>query len=881
MTDEKSGQEAVAPLPLTRAIVWGVLLGGLAVYLFIAIVSWSPGDPPFSDYPSNAQIANKGGRVGAAVSGFLRMSLGFASYGLPLLSAAAAWTFFRRRPITRRWKRFVSAAFFLAAWACLADLVAGGKAETFTGPGGLCGRVLNRFIFGPCGWGAWIAVLAIFAGSLIFLTEPACFRFFAWVKAQWLRARAKWQERKFYRQRLKHVLDAGPEREASVLIRDRSAAPPPPFDLTPITMTTTTQPAAASAAPAAIETQAKPSAPTEPLLLPKSAGAPAPVKSDGAERSDKSDESDRPEKTAPPEHTGVEDLIETTRLEEEDLDLGPDEEDDSEDATIPEQAVSAQVGDESTEEKEKPPDDAPQPEAVAAGGPAAKPAPPPQPPRKRKPAGSDKPYVMPGFDLLDPGPKMGEVDEARLEETRRLLENSLREFNVDAQVLPNPDRGPVITMYELKLAPGVKISRIVGLADDIARSLSATSVRIVAPIPGKSTVGIEVPNSRRHTVTLRSVLEESESKWRNYGIPLIIGRDASGVPLVDDLTKMPHLLIAGATGTGKSVSINSLIVSLLLTQSPRNLKLLLIDPKMVEFAAFKEVPHLLAPVVVDMKKATSILEWATQKMDQRYESLSAVGARNIVSFNALGEKGVRERLGADPDSDLEDFPTHLPYIVIIIDELADLMMVANKEVENSIIRLAQKSRAVGIHLVIATQRPSVDVITGLIKSNLPSRMALQVASKVDSRTILDRNGAEKLLGMGDMLFLPPGSSKLIRAQGAYVSDAEIRRVVNYLKEQAKPEFDEELVRQRAANEIPPWQRDELFVEAAKAIAETQRGSVSLLQRKFQIGYSRAARLVDMMAEIGWLGDYKGSQAREVLVSVKDIEDYVQQESPGE
>jgi len=340
------------------------------------------------------------------------------------------------------------------------------------------------------------------------------------------------------------------------------------------------------------------------------------------------------------------------------------------------------------------------------------------------------------------------------------------------------------------------------------------------------------------------------------------------------LAQMPHCLIAGATGTGKSVCINSIIVSLLLTQHPDNLKLLLVDPKMVEFAAFKELPHLLAPVVTDMKKATSMLEWATVKMDQRYEYLAGVGARNIVSFNALGEDGIRERLGADAEADLDDFPTYLPYIVIIIDELADLMMVANKEVENSIIRLAQKSRAVGIHLIIATQRPSVDVITGLIKANLPSRIALQVASKVDSRTILDRNGAEKLLGQGDMLFLPPGSSKLIRAQGAYVSDSEIRRITHELKVQAKPVFDDELVRQRTMGDKLPWERDELFVEAVRIVAETQRGSVSLLQRRLTVGYSRAARLIDMMAEMSLVGEYKGSQAREVLITPEEWEETI-------
>jgi len=496
-----------------------------------------------------------------------------------------------------------------------------------------------------------------------------------------------------------------------------------------------------------------------------------------------------------------------------------------------------------------------------------------RPPRESKRAEAretETGYVLPGVDLLDPIPPETQRPDEHIEMKREVLERTLEEFRIAAQVV-EIDRGPVITQFELEVAPGVKITQIATLADDLARALKAPSVRIVAPIPGKSTVGVEVPNTHREIVRFRELFECGVLERKRMNIPLLLGKDASGVPLVADLTQMPHLLIAGATGSGKSVCINSIIMSFLMTQYPEELKLILLDPKMVELAAFRDVPHLMTPVVTDMKKAAGVLEWACRKMDERYSLLANVGARNITAYNALGEDGIRKRLDVTKDEPLDGVPFHMPYIVIIIDELADLMMVAAKDVENLITRLAQKSRAVGLHLIVATQRPSVDVVTGLIKANLPSRIAFQTASKVDSRTILDRNGAEKLLGRGDMLFLPPGSSSLIRMQGTFVSDDEIRRVTAYLSERAKPRFEQELLRPADADEAAPGERDELFDEAVRIVLESQRGSVSLLQRRLGVGYSRAARLIDMMAEVGIVGDYKGSQAREVLWTLEDWE----------
>jgi len=318
--------------------------------------------------------------------------------------------------------------------------------------------------------------------------------------------------------------------------------------------------------------------------------------------------------------------------------------------------------------------------------------------------------------------------------------------------------------------------------------------------------------------------------------------------------------------------MNSIIMTFLLTQSPEDVKLLLIDPKMVELSAFRDIPHLMSPVLTDMKKAAAVLEWATRKMDERYSLLANAGVRNIVGYNGLGEKEIRKRLDAGPDDDLEGVPFHMPYIVIIIDELADLMMISAKEVENTITRLAQKSRAVGIHLIVATQRPSVDVVTGLIKANLPSRLAFQTASRIDSRTILDRNGSEKLLGQGDMLFLPPGSAKLIRGQGTYTSDEEIKRVIGFLAERARPQFDQELLAPQTLSNEEGVAQDPLYEDAVRIILESQRGSVSLLQRKLGVGYSRASRLIDIMGDTGIVGDYKGSQAREVLLTLEEWEE---------
>jgi S-DNA-T family DNA segregation ATPase FtsK/SpoIIIE len=450
-----------------------------------------------------------------------------------------------------------------------------------------------------------------------------------------------------------------------------------------------------------------------------------------------------------------------------------------------------------------------------------------------------------------------------------VLEQTLSEFHIDAQVV-EAETGPVITMFELQLAPGIKVAQISNLSNDLARSLGAAAVRVVAPLPGKHTIGIEVPNNEKEKVRIKELLQLGGEKATKMHIPLFLGKDASGDGLIVDLTSLPHLLIAGTTGSGKSVCINAIITSILLTQRPDMVKLILVDPKMVEMNAFRDLPHLMCPIVTEMKRAEQILEWLTVKMDERYALLAEARVRNIAGYNQLTEEQIYERFCPSNEEEKTKIPLRLPYLVIIIDELADLMMTSAKEVEGYIIRVAQKSRAVGIHIVLATQRPQATVVTGLIKSNLPSRISFRVAARMDSRIVLDQNGAEALLGLGDMLFLQPGTSDLVRAQGTYISDNEIHRIMKFLKEVAQPSYHPELVQ---LNHVATgdMEKDELFDEAVQIVLETRRGSVSLLQRRLTIGYSRASRLIDQMAMAGIVGEYKGSQAREVLITPSDFE----------
>ncbi len=485
-------------------------------------------------------------------------------------------------------------------------------------------------------------------------------------------------------------------------------------------------------------------------------------------------------------------------------------------------------------------------------------------------------YDLPDVDLLLAGePLPRHEHEQDVRHKASLIEKTFASFGFSVKVVA-VETGPVIAQFEVELEAGLRLAKITSLADDLAIAMRVPSVRIVAPIPGKNTVGIEVPNAERQLVRLRDVMEEAASKAQKMRIPIFLAKDVAGDAMVVDLATLPHLLIAGRTGTGKSVCLNTIIMSILMTRRPDEVRLLLIDPKMVELSAYMRLPHLMHPVVTDMKKAEAILAWAVEKMEERYALLARAGVRHISVYNQLGEEELRERLQVDGDDEdggnATGVPTHLPYIVIVADEMADLMMTAAKEVEGHIIRLAQKSRAVGIHLVLATQKPTVDVITGLIKSNLPARISFQVASRTDSRVVLDEMGADKLLGDGDLLFLWPGTSTLLRGQGAFVSDDEINAVVDTVAT-GEPQFVSELVQLRPRTGpdgklVALAHRDELYESAVDLIVREGRGSVSLLQRGLGIGYGRAARLIDYMAEDGIVGQYNGSQAREVLVTLE-------------
>jgi S-DNA-T family DNA segregation ATPase FtsK/SpoIIIE len=492
-------------------------------------------------------------------------------------------------------------------------------------------------------------------------------------------------------------------------------------------------------------------------------------------------------------------------------------------------------------------------------------SPPPPPPKE---LGE---YHLPNWDeLADAERGYVESQEAYVREKAAVLERSLQEFNIDAHVV-SIDTGPVITMYEITLAPGIKVAAITQLQNDIARSLAAISVRIVAPVPGKNTVGIEVPNAQKEKVRFKELMQLAPDSTRKKIIPLYLGKDASGEPLIADMAALPHCLIAGTTGSGKSVCINTIIMSIMYTQRPDMVKLILIDPKVVEMAPFKDIPHLLAPVINDSARACSVLEWACEKMDERYELLAEAGCRNIRDYNKLTREELIEKFQPSSIEEEAKIPKFLPYWVIIIDELADLMMTGGKEVEASIVRLAQKARAVGIHLIVATQRPQATVVTGLIKANLPSKIAFRVNTRMDSRIVLDQNGGELLLGYGDMLFLDPTVPKPIRAQGTYIDDKEIKNSVKLVRSLAEAQYEPELMQVKAKFNSEDMKQDDLFDEAVKVVLETRRGSVSLLQRRLNIGYGRAAKLVEMMAAAGIVGDYKGTQSREATITLEEWE----------
>ncbi len=491
-------------------------------------------------------------------------------------------------------------------------------------------------------------------------------------------------------------------------------------------------------------------------------------------------------------------------------------------------------------------------------------------------------YIFPSLDLLEePREGFGDSIEDLVRQQAVDLEETLQMYGIDGEV-SGIEAGPTITLYSIDLAPGTKVSSINSVASDIARSLGAPNIRIVPNTAGRKTVGIEVPNPERETVCIKELM--SSKKTEKMKLPMFLGKDASGEPMVEDLTKMPHMLVAGTTGSGKSVCINSIIAGWMYTKRPDELKLILVDPKMVELSQFSDIPHLACPVVTEMSRAAAILEWAVARMEERYQIFQKLGVRDLLGFNELTEDEIYKILDPQTEEAKARIPVKLPYIVFIIDELADLMMTA-KDVEQAIVRIAQKARAVGIHLILATQRPEAKVVTGLIKSNMPCRVAFKVSSGMDSRIVLDTKGAELLLGNGDMLYISPGSTTANRSQGTFVSPKEIRSVVKHLKEVAAPNFERSLVQIKpggggftsdGGDDVQ--ERDDLFDDAVRIMIESGRGSVSLLQRRMGIGYGRASRLVDQMAVAGIVGEHKGSVAREILISLEDWDEMQQLEA---
>ena len=863
MSDPAADTESDPKPRLTRDVAAIGLLAATA-FLTAAMVTFDPSDPvaiggdwisqtPMrstggpADYHVGAdstRYTNACGRLGAAAAGQLYGMFGLAAAIVVAAMGGAATAFLTRGGMNAPVLRSLGATILLPAAAGVVTMSAAIPGMPVVGSGGVVGGMVTLFLtdhFAPAG--AWILLIAVTASSLLLISDYAL----------------------LYAGR--RVLSSGKMVSVATLRRSGVAMPlkrrrQPFTDLDePIRLTDEDDTSSASSDPESVVVD-------DPDIRVRT-----PAEKRGNDRrglpedahADDDDDLDAVAMAAA--GTGILGAAAAA------LGLTSGDEVDDQPETI-----DVEVDDEiRTLREDGPHDDVPEPSVE----PRVK-----APKRKRKSEGDDDlldnlietapgggdTYRLPSIELLTPSDDVCYDDQ--LDEVRRkakVLEETFRNFGFNIRVV-EIETGPVIAQYEIELEAGLRLSKITSLADDVAISLRVPSVRIVAPIPGKNTVGIEVPNETRQVVRIRDVIEDSDGSTGKMNIPVFLGQDVSGNPLVVDLAKMPHLLIAGRTGTGKSVCLNSIICSVLMSCRPDEVRMLMIDPKMVELSGYGRLPHLMHPVITDMKKAEAILAWAVDKMEERYSLLAKVGVRHINSFNDLGRDEVARRLEID-DRDATEVPDRLPFIVIVADEMADLMMTAGKDVEQHIIRLAQKSRAVGIHLILATQKPTVDVITGLIKSNLPARLSFQVASKTDSRVVLDENGADKLLGNGDMLFLWPGTSTLIRGQGTFLSDEEIDAITDHCSS-TEQDFAAELMNLQVAEEDGDGpsmekikQRDELYDSAIEVVIREGRGSCSLLQRCLGIGYGRAAKLIDYMAEDGIVGDYNGSKAREVILTM--------------
>lgn len=796
-----------------------VILLAATVLTFLCLITYSPNDWSLNT-ASSQKTQNWIGVVGAVISDLLFQLVGLSAYFLPALLAVAAWRFFSARALPTSRVRIAGYCMLIVSLASMTQL--------FGFHGGIVGAFIKQIFSSFLGLiGAGIVLSAFFLTSLLLITNFSIVSFFSDFELAWQNFQIRFEDyfvgyRNWRESRNQAALERLEKRNR---VRDGIDDPSP--SSSPIDDSITGQNLVRKSITAKIGGLFS-------RLLRKEGDKQEPLESEELESVNKidpliptisaSEKSSAPETKSQEQASissvlaGDSDRIPITPIKGTgDLDVGmiedPNENDEEETET------------------------------------------------SRKPQNFGD-YVLPPSEFLTPQPPHFEQKDEELLAIAQVLSEKTKEFNVTGRVM-HICQGPVVTTYEFKPDPGVKYSRVTSLVDDLCLALKAESIRIER-IPGKAFVGIEVPNENRETIYLREVIESKKFKASKSLLTLALGKTIDGLNHVSDLAKMPHLLIAGATGAGKSVGVNTLVVSILYKAKPDEVKFIMVDPKRLELGVYADIPHLATPIITDPKRAAISLKWAVSEMERRYKHLAGWGVRNIDGFNSE----VKRRNKAKKfDEEGEPWKT-LPYIVIIIDELADLMMVSGKDVENSITRLAQMARAVGIHLVLATQRPSVDVITGLIKANFPSRISFRVSSKIDSRTIIDGNGAESLLGKGDMLFLPPTTSQIVRVHGAYVDENEIRSIVEHIKSQGKPEYDESITKSEEemdeSGELP-GRNDPLFADALQCVVNARRASTSLLQRHLRIGYGRAAAILDALVAEGYIGDMDGSKrARPIL-----------------
>ncbi len=794
-----------------------IILLALAMLVFLCLITYSPSDWSFNT-SSSQKTQNWIGVVGAVISDLLFQIIGLSAYIFPALLGLIAWRVFRAESLIPRVSKVIGFLFFIVSASALISL--------FNLQGGIVGAFFSKaFVYLLSPIGAGILLFTLLTASILLLTNFSFFGFFGNFDLARENFRIHFDEWQAKRQ-AKREAKAALTTEFTEKKPEKSVKEKPTISL-------------GDTVPASVETKIAKSGKGKVSILDSLKAANETEKEDLLETllEDKSEEIPAPTISVS-EHIADKKLFDTDANSLVDLI--------AEDQKIPITPVkhTGELNDEFLEE--------------------IKPEREPEPPKK--PQNFDN-YILPTTDFLVPSQPRIEQKNEELLSIAQELTGKTKEFNVTGRVM-HICQGPVVTTYEFKPDPGVKYSRVTGLADDLCLALKAESIRIDR-IPGKAVVGIEVPNRERETIQLREVIESKKFKDSNSMLSIALGKSIDGLNYVADLAKMPHLLIAGATGAGKSVGVNTLIVSILYKAKPDEVKLIMVDPKQVELGIYADIPHLATPIITDPKRAAISLKWAVGQMERRYKDLAGWGVRNIDGYNAE----VKRRNEAEQLDDNGEAWKKLPYLVIIIDELADLMMVAGKEVEESITRLAQMARAVGIHLVLATQRPSVDVITGLIKANFPSRISFRVSSKVDSRTIIDSNGAESLLGKGDMLFLPPGTSNLIRVHGAFVDEKEINKIVEHIKTQGRPEYDTTIT--KTEDELDdsgdlPGKRDPLFWDALKTVVRNKSASTSHLQRHLRVGYGRAAAILDAMVREGYIGEMDGSKrARPILQKAYD------------